>query len=752
MFLKKITKIKGLGRFRNASVKGGEYGRLTVFYAGNGHGKTTLCAVLRSLQCNDPNHILERKTLGGTDTPDIQLLLDQGPARFNTGTWSLTSPDIHIFDGHFVLENVHTGTEVDTEQRRNFYRVVIGPQGVALALNLDALDAAATRTQTDLTAQRKLIEQHVPKGITLEQFIPLALPPDADQQLSNLQSRLKAANDAVAIAGRLLPNLPQLPILPTGLEDVLEATISGMSADAMRRLQSQIQKHSMEQHGERWIAFGLDHMKDNDCPFCGQSIAANPLIAAYAGYFSEAYKNHKQAITDLRAKIDTEFSEARIVKFAEAFRALEREVEYWKNYVAINLKLPAALATVETSLATLRAATLARIDAKILAPLEPIPPDHAYTAARVAWDEIRRDIVEATHHWNTESVPLIATVKAAAASADKTAIEREIAQLTTSKIRHGGLVTPLVVEYNRLSTEKDKLTAERAQQKKALDAYDETILKDYETSINRYLTLFGAGFKLIGAKKNYVGKAPQSIYGLQFGTATLDVAAKPQPGKPSFRTTMSAGDKSTLALTFFLAQLDHDPDLSNKLVVFDDPFTSLDDYRREVTAKTIVRCASRAAQVLVMSHDKHFLKTIQDRMPTGKPETFQLSLSRNNSSIEPWDLDREVKEGYLQDHMRLQEFDQGVTNDAQAMRTLMRPLLEKYIRYRFPNQIPDGEWLGDMIAIVRTGTDHPLKDVLADLEDINDYTAPFHHDPNSPFNAGEVATYVRRTLDIVGGC
>ena len=140
MYLKKIIKLKSVGRFRNASVKGGEYARLTTFYAGNGHGKTTLCALLRSLQRNDPNFILERKTLDSTDAPDVQFLLDQGPARFSNGAWTASCPDVHIFDGHFVLENVHSGTDVDTDQRRNFYRVVIGSQGVSLARDLDAID------------------------------------------------------------------------------------------------------------------------------------------------------------------------------------------------------------------------------------------------------------------------------------------------------------------------------------------------------------------------------------------------------------------------------------------------------------------------------------------------------------------------------------------------------------------------------------------------------------------------------------
>jgi hypothetical protein len=131
---------------------------------------------------------------------------------------------------------------------------------------------------------------------------------------------------------------------------------------------------------------------------------------------------------------------------------------------------------------------------------------------------------------------------------------------------------------------------------------------------------------------------------------------------------------------------------------------------------------------------------------------MQISVTQGNSAISAWDIEWEVKEGYLQDHMRLVDFASGVTTDASAARTLMRPLLEKYVRYRFPNQIKTGFWLGDMLQIIRDDADHPLTPQYTEIDDINEYTAPFHHDPNTPFDADEVLAHVKRTLAVVGGC
>ncbi|MDE0714016.1 MAG: hypothetical protein OXI10_03975, partial [Gammaproteobacteria bacterium] len=76
--LTKIIAIKNVGRFRNSASTGNpKLAKHTFIVGANGYGKTTLCAVLRSLQTGDPSHILVRKTLDATSDPDIAVLLDK---------------------------------------------------------------------------------------------------------------------------------------------------------------------------------------------------------------------------------------------------------------------------------------------------------------------------------------------------------------------------------------------------------------------------------------------------------------------------------------------------------------------------------------------------------------------------------------------------------------------------------------------------------------------------------------------------
>lgn len=751
MFLKKITTIKNVGRFKAARISGGGYGRFTLIYGGNGRGKTTLCAILRSLQSNEPTLIKRRKTFLATSEPEVGLLFDCGSARFSGGAWTAAQRDIHIFDQQFVTENVHGGDQIDIEHRRNFYRIVVGPTGVALAEEVDRLDADATAKQSEITSEKKVLEQHVPAGMTLEAFLKLAEDADIDDKIDRAEKALKAINDGAAIASRKLLSVPSLPALPVGFIDLLAKGVDGIAADAATRVQRQLAHHDFRD-GEGWLSQGLPHIVNDCCPFCASPLDGNNLIEAYRGYFSEAYVAHKAAIADMSTTLDHALSSATAFRVEQGFAQVSSDAEFWMAYVDHGYKPSGAADRISGEVEALFDAAKAMLAAKAAAPLETVRSSTAFIQAQATWLATRAEL-DADVAMFAEANLRIQAVKDANAIANKTTAEKALAVLQAVKKRHSAPVHGLASNYSSLLKDKKALVAAKDAKKDELDSYDEKILSAYETDINQFLASFGASFRLAQCRKNYVGKAPQSIYCLRFDTSDIDVT-KSNVDDPGFDTTMSAGDKNTFALAFFLSQLKRDPDIASKIVVFDDPFTSLDDFRRAMTAKEIARTGEpgKAAQVILLSHDKFFLDAVRGMIHGATCTPLQISASASGSSIEQWDIEREVKEGYLQDHMRLQDFAEGRSGDARDIRMMMRPLLEKYIRYRFPNQILEGKWLGDMLAIIREDTAHPLAPQYSELDDINGYTAPFHHDPNTPFVEDEVRTYARRTIAIVGGC
>jgi len=750
MFLKKITEIKNVGRFRSARISGGNYDPFTLVYGGNGRGKTTLGAILRSLQLNDPKLVARRRTFGATSASTIGLLLDSGPVRFSNGSWSESCPDIHIFDQQFVSENVHGGDQIDVEHRRNFYRIVVGPTGVALAEEVDKLDRDASAKQTEIGNEKKVLEQHVPKGAKLEAFLKLPVDPQVDEKIEAAKLKLKAINDSEAIKSRKLLSTPTLPELPEGFDALLAKGVDGIAADAAERVKSQIAAHDFHEGGEAWLAEGLKHCRGESCPFCAKSLSNNQLLEAYRDYFSEAYAEHRSKIADMSGTLDEALSAATALKCEQAFNQVETDLAFWKSYCDHDYEPPEAAARIAHELDALLKAARALLQQKSDAPLDAIAVSAEFIEANAKWSSTSTELSAASAKLATIN-ELIQAVKDTTAAANKATVEASLGGLEAVRKRYTEPVLTMAADYQKLLDEKKTLVERKEERKEALDKYDEAILGAYEIDINKILATFGSGFRLARCSKNYVGKVPQSTYCLRFDTNDVDVT-KNDANDPGFDTAMSAGDKNTFALAFFLAQLRRDQDLSRKLIVFDDPFTSLDDFRRAMTAKEIVRTGGQAAQTIVLSHDKFFLAAVRDLIQGVATTTMQISSTSSGSSIEPWDIEWEVKEGYLQDHMLLQDFAEGRSHNAREMRTAMRPLLEKYIRYRFPNQILDGKWLGDMLAIIRDDATHPLTPQYNDLDDIKQFTAPFHHDPNAPFVDDEVRTYAQRTIAIVGGC
>jgi len=127
--IQKVISVKNVGRLTNLSASGDvTFRRITLVYGQNGNGKTTLTAILRSLRDGLSAPIDERATLGVQSSPEVKLLLDDGPCSFTSGAWERSRSEIEIFDSAFVTENVYTGDRIDPEHRKNLYQVVVGAQ------------------------------------------------------------------------------------------------------------------------------------------------------------------------------------------------------------------------------------------------------------------------------------------------------------------------------------------------------------------------------------------------------------------------------------------------------------------------------------------------------------------------------------------------------------------------------------------------------------------------------------------------
>lgn len=755
--LKKIISIKNVGRFRNSATSPNpQLGKHTFIAGANGYGKTTICAVLRSLQTGDPAHVLGRKTLGATDAPAIELLLDSGQARFDGTAWNATKPEISIFDGVFVAENVHSGEVVDIEHKRNLYRVIVGDAGVKLAAK-DADLAAESRAKTgEISTAGKAVQPHVPAGMKLDTFIALPETPDIAVQIEAQARSVDALRQAGALRAR--PALSEFPIpaLPEDFTGMLARTIDAIAQDAEQQLSAHLAAHGMTASGGNWIADGLGHA-DDTCPFCGQDIRGLPLIAAFRAVFSERYEALAGEIATMKAGIARDMGDAALARLGTIAEQNKGGVEFWQKYCAIEapaLALPADAVEAIRGLAT---GATDLLDRKAAVPLEPIAPDEGFTVVRAAYDSAIAAIEAANTAIRAANV-VIANKKAAADAGDFKAAETELARLTAIQTRHREDVSELCGTYTKLSGEKDGIEARKDAIRKQLDAHTKTVVKPYERRINDYLAAFNAGFTITETKHAYPGGVATSSYQLVINDTAVDLGDSKTPGdRPSFKNTLSAGDRTTLALAFFLAHLERDPAAAGKLVVFDDPFNSQDAFRRRQTVHEIMKVAGKCAQVIVLSHDATFLKQVWDKSPAAERVALTLADHRaQGSKIMPVDLEHACRGRTATDIDGLQTY---LTTGAGSLLDIirkMRVVLETHCRTTYPGSFLANDWLGDIVRKIREGGDsHPAQALYDELDQINGYTSQYHHgedmDDATPdqIDPSELTGFARRTLRIV---
>ena len=197
----------------------------------------------------------------------------------------------------------------------------------------------------------------------------------------------------------------------------------------------------------------------------------------------------------------------------------------------------------------------------------------------------------------------------------------------------------------------------------------------------------------------------------------------------SFRNTLSAGDKSTLALALFLAKLNADPALGETIVVLDDPFTSLDNFRRQFTAIEIRKLCGRAAQTVVLSHEKNFLRLLWDKIDQSTIKCVAIQTGAPGmTTIAPYDIESETRSRHLTERMKIEEFVEGEPHEAGYIGTRLRTVCENFYRRGDPGVFHEAASLEEIIRLLEDAPEgHPYKGVIEDLHDINEYSRGEHH-------------------------
>ena len=295
-----------------------------------------------------------------------------------------------------------------------------------------------------------------------------------------------------------------------------------------------------------------------------------------------------------------------------------------------------------------------------------------------------------------------------------------------------------------------QINSEIVQLEKKLSIVAEDFGKLYLQKINEYLRFFSTNLQLTKLNK----KGSKFVYFLKISNHDV----RSESDSISLRHTLSEGEKNALALSFFLARLALKPNIEDYLIVFDDPLSSLDYNRRNVTINLLANFARKANQFILLSHDLNFIKDFTLRVP----DSLNLKIVFNGltSLFIEQDIKTETLTGIFKDLLVLDSFikhGETCAYDKRDVVRCIRPCIEGLFRIKYFTYIDDSKWLGDIIDFIRNAERNDIfyrqKENLDTLCDINDYSKIYHHsNPNYlevPINTEELRTYCQRTLELL---
>lgn len=757
MALRKVVSLKNVGRFKSLAARGNvDFKRQTLVYGSNGHGKTTLVGVLRSLATGDRAYVDERATLGG-EPPEAEILVDSGLAKFSNGSWSLTTSGLEVFDTTFVNENVFTGEHVGPEHRKNLYEVVVGASAVALVRAIDKLDSDARKAAREIRETEAALRNLIQAPFSIDDFVKLQPEPNLADRIRERTTQLNAVRKQREIIAR--PQLDPIPVpsFPRDVLDVLPKSVAQLSKQTETRVRQHLQR--LDHRGEAWIRQGVEYTKDDDeCPFCGQDTTAADLIKLYGEFFSTAYRDHLVEVERAVNRVDQLLRDDALAALGKRLLENDGRIQGWSDLANLDYARY-GIESIEGTWKHLRSAVTERLKRKAANPGETIEIDAQLVAAAQDFDAA----CEALRVHNgaiTRANEEIAELKRKAAATRAEELEVELRRLRNMEIRQTPEAEKLVGQLLEARAKRTALETEKRIKKEELEGIAASVLGKYQAAINRLLAAFGANFKITNTRPSFAGGKASSTYQLELNNTTLEIGDPSTPrGKPCFRTALSTGDKSTLALAFFLARLEQEEGLSDRCVIIDDPLSSLDSFRIACTQQEISAVTRRAAQTVVLSHDAFFLKGIYDT--SDRPNTSCLQIVRDGEShaLRPWDVAEYFLREAHQEHFLLRSYladGPPESGDLTSIARAIRPYLEGHLRHRFPDEFGPTEWLGEFIGKMReAGAGSPLagmKPKLPELEAINEYAKKFHHTDPSPRprpTDAELQPWVKRALAFV---
>lgn len=750
-----IKNIKNIGLLADATAEHPlTLKKNNIIYAENGRGKSTVASILHSLSTGEAQCLIDRKTYDLNDDPIVNILINNQWANFENNQWDYTCKDILVFDSEFINRNVYSGISISPSQRGELINFALGEDAVSLKKEYEEAKFSLSENTNQLKGQKDLLKQHHGNNITLEGFHELQNQVAISQLIEECTRNVKQAENIDKL--NTFSSLKEVPVPSFNLDETIQLfqkTLDNIMTDAESKVKQQVQTKSQSNY-ENWISDGTEYLsEDSLCPFCNQSVEQNSLISSYQAFFNKEYLGFKKAILNTKQELHNSLGERWSQNLSSTHSQNIERLNVWNVEGVIEQESLLEISDLSIAKNKLAEKLILLAQQKQLTPLEEICKGTDEDSIRQLNTQLE-NLIKSYNNKIRSINQVIDKYKEGLEKSDIIKAKEDLQVLLLTKKRFEEPVISLISKYESLlesSIDLKKIVEER---KATYETTLRTTLDNYKNSVNKYIKRFYAQFTIENFKPNFVGKGESNS---QYLLNIRDNQVKLK----SFSHALSEADKRTLAFAFFLARLEHDPNLSTRIIVIDDPMSSMDHHRQTVTLEVIQELSKKCKQLIILSHDKYFANKLRNCLKDEPLHVVQIQrVNKNYSSFANCELEKLCKSDHKKRYDIIYDFvNSGSTTENLApIAYTIRVFLEGYILRKYPRDLPLNDSLGSIISLIQNDIrDNPnttifqgLKTSITEIRKINDYALNFHHDTTIDFDTSdiELTSYAKKVLEL----
>ncbi|WP_154116373.1 AAA family ATPase [Vibrio cincinnatiensis] len=768
--LEKIIKVENIKQWQHKRALDQAFDKLNLIYGRNGSGKSTLCKIFNFINENDKSAIEALKPLESDGIQNLMLRIGGS----NVSLSSLqTAFRFQVFNQEFIDRNLYIPNAKDRSQLTNYYDFSLGNISVEKEQEIEILKAEIDTINGQISPVETRLSTQFPNK-SVAKIRSIKATPNANQEISSLQAQIQDLKSVEHYKKR--KKLSQLiydkPHLDTS---IFTLNIESLSKTAQEKVEEHI-SNNLKERDVLWIETGTQLVvESNNCPFCAQPLSKSSIFGLYQEFINESYTNASDKFELNSSQLELDVREIG-VKFEQLVQVVESNAEVitsWSDRID-----PVSLNYDFSELQKLSTALTQEVCSLIKDKQKDLLATTDLTKFNETLDKIFESIDfaeynSAVNDFNTKISEFLGELT----SGSPIALQAKIDVIQETKKRFETQVVSDLASHKSLSDNKKAKTKKIKELKEEIDQEQEDRIKEHKDAINTLLKNFHSMIRIKELEKDNNGKGGSTRlkYVITFIDKELSVE-NVNDNKHIFEHVLSLGDRSALALAFFLSKFAKD-NSDNSIIVLDDPMSSLDNYRKDATIVEIEKLINNNYQTIVFSHDPFFLSEIQKYSILSQyTKCFEIEVSYTKSN--PFDADSSqyissqlvhrsnydsyVLHSYHKEYNKLYNFvAQSKEEEKVEVARSIRPILEAHLRFLYPREFDSNVWLGGMITMIRDETNpsshfYDKHGRISQITKINEFSKEFHHADGfdtriQNLDLQTVQSYAQETLHFITG-